>query len=66
MTVNDNQEIMRLLTEIHAQNVQMLERIDELEQTATKRGAIAGAVAGSISAAIMTIGIELIKAKFGG
>lgn len=62
----DNGEMMRLLMEIHAQNAQMLVRIDELEQTATKRGAIAGAVAGSFSGAIMTIGIELIKAKFGG
>ena len=41
----DNGEMMRLLMEIHAQNAQMLVRIDELEQTATKRGAIAGAVA---------------------
>lgn len=62
----DNGEMMRLLMEIHAQNAQMLVRIDELEQTATKRGAIAGAVAGTFSGAIMTIGIELIKAKFGG
>lgn len=62
----DNGEMMRLLMEIHAQNAQMLVRIDELEQTATKRGAIAGAVAGSFSGAIMAIGIELIKAKFGG
>lgn len=62
----DNGEMMRLLMEIHAQNAQMLVRIDELEQTATKRGAIAGAVAGSISGAVMAIGIELIKAKFGG
>ena len=62
----DNGEMMRLLMEIHAQNAQMLVRIDELEQTATKRGAIAGAGAGTFSGAIMTIGIELIKAKFGG
>ncbi|MDO4434860.1 MAG: hypothetical protein Q4B71_00395 [Cardiobacteriaceae bacterium] len=64
--MNDNPEIMRLLREIHGQQQQLLNRIDELEQTATRRGAVAGGVAGSISGAMVTIGIEMIKAKFGG
>lgn len=64
--MSENQEIMCLLREIHAQNKQLIARIDELEQTATKRGAIAGAVAGSFSGAIISIGLEIIKAKFGG
>lgn len=63
--MDEQQEILRLLKDIHQQNERMLARVDELERTATKRGAVAGAVAGSITGGIMTVGIELLKAKFG-
>lgn len=63
--MTDEQKILKLVQEIHAQNERMLARVDELERTATKRGAVAGAVAGSITGGIMTVGIELIRAKFG-
>lgn len=64
--MTEQQEIIALLHEIRSQNVKMLNRVDELERTATKRGAIAGAVAGTISGAVISVGIELIKLKFGG
>lgn len=64
--MSNDTEIMALLRDIHAQNTEMLARVDELEKSATKRGAVAGAVAGGITGSILTVGIELIKLKFGG
>lgn len=61
----EERQVINLLMEIKAQNAEQLERINELEKTATKRGAIAGAVAGSITGGVITIGIEFIKAKLG-
>lgn len=58
-------EILPILQEIHQQNKEMLVRIDSIEQSATKRGAVSGAVAGGLSGSIAAVGIELIKAKFG-
>ncbi len=62
--VNHN-EVIGLLMEIRQQNADQLSRIDELERTATKRGAVAGAVAGSVTGGVMALGIELLKAKLG-
>lgn len=64
--MTEQQELLTLVREIHANTAHMNEKIDKLERTATRRGAVAGAVAGSITGTIMTVGIELIKAKFGG
>lgn len=65
-----NQQIMRSLSDIHEQNQQISQKIDKLEQTITKKatvaGAVAGAITGSLTSGVMTVGIELIKAKFGG
>ncbi|MDO4897070.1 MAG: hypothetical protein Q3971_06880 [Moraxella sp.] len=49
---------------------QVKQKIDHLEQTITKKattaGAIAGAVAGTATSSIFMVGMEIIKAKFGG
>ncbi len=68
MAQNDNinhSEVIGLLLEIRQQNAEQLARIDELERTATKRGAVAGAVAGGVTGTVMAVGVELIKAKLG-
>lgn len=65
-------EIIRLLIEIRGQNDRQLakieaqsQQIEQLEKTATKRGAVAGAVAGGVTGSVMALGIEFIKAKLG-
>lgn len=49
---------------------QVKQKIDDLEQTVTKKattaGAIAGAMAGTATSGLFTIGMEIVKAKFGG
>ena len=63
-------EVMALLSDIHRQNEGIAERFDTLEQNVTKRaqmaGAMAGAFSGGVGGAVVTVGIEFIKAKFGG
>lgn len=61
-----NEQILSSLESIHQQNQQISDKIDNLEHTVTKKATIAGAVAGGLSGAIITTGIELIKMKFGG
>lgn len=61
---------MHVLNQIHQQNIQLFDKIGNLEQGMTKKasvaGAIAGAFTGSVSASVIGVGIELLKAKFGG
>lgn len=63
-------EVMQILADIKAQNHTMLTQFDALESNVTKRaqaaGAMTGAFTGGIGGAVVTIGIEFIKAKFGG
>lgn len=59
-------EMLRLMQEIHAQNVKLLERIDTLERNNGKRAAVWGFGGGMVGGGVISVGIELIKAKFGG
>lgn len=68
----ENEQVIGLLIEIRSQNAEQLrkieaqsQQIEQLEKTATKRGAVAGAVAGGVTGSVMALGIELIKAKLG-
>ena len=69
---NEQREILALVREIRdttqSVNERMTgfeDRIANVEQAAIRKGAKAGAVAGGMTCAIMTVGIELIRAKFG-
>lgn len=57
-------------THFDAEMEQVKQKIDDLEQTVTKKattaGAIAGTVAGTATSSIFMVGMEIIKAKFGG
>lgn len=57
-------------THFDGQMHQVKQKIDDLEQTVTKKatvaGAIAGAVTGTVTSGIFSIGMEIVKAKFGG
>lgn len=72
-----NAEILSSLHDILGQNRQIIAKIDEqnsriesLERTVAKKatiaGAIAGAAAGAATSGIFSIGMEIVKAKFGG
>lgn len=61
-----NEQILSSLESIHEQNQQIYQKIEDLEHTVTKKATIAGAIAGGLSGAIISTGIELIKMKFGG
>ncbi|STZ63915.1 Uncharacterised protein [Moraxella lacunata] len=65
-----NAKILSSLDSIHNQNRQIAQKIDDLEQSVTKKatvaGAIAGAVAGTATSGMFSIGMEIVKAKFGG
>lgn len=65
-----HEHIVLMLHDIHQQNTQMLGKVDDLEEKIAKRavvaGGIAGALSGGIGGTVVTVGIELIKAKFGG
>lgn len=61
-----NEQILSSLESIHQQNEQISSKLDNLEHNLTKKATIAGAIAGGLSGAIITTGIELIKMKFGG
>lgn len=72
-----NDEILSSLHDILQQNRQIIQkidaqnaRIDSLEYHITKKattaGAVAGAIAGTATSGMFTIGMEIIKAKFGG
>lgn len=59
-------EMLRLMRDIHAQNIKLLERIDTLEKEQNKRSALIGFGGGVVGGGIINVGIELIRAKFGG
>lgn len=68
-----NAEILSSLHDILGQNRQIIAKIDEqnsridhLEQTVAKKATIAGVVAGTATSSIFMVGMEIIKAKFGG
>ncbi len=63
-------EVVQLLGDIKAQNQTMMSQFDALEANISKRatmaGAMAGAFTGGVGGTVVSLGIELIKAKFGG
>ncbi len=63
-------EVVQLLGDIKAQNQTMMSQFDALETNISKRatmaGAMAGAFTGGVGGTVVSLGIELIKAKFGG
>lgn len=63
-------EVMQLLGDIHRQNQTMMNQFDAIEASVTRRatmaGAMAGAFTGGVGGTVVSVGIELIKAKFGG
>ena len=63
-------EVIQLLGDIKAQNQTMMTQFDTLETNISKRatmaGAMAGAFTGGVGGTVVSLGIELIKAKFGG
>lgn len=65
-----NNEVVQLLGDIKAQNQTMMSQFDALETNSSKRatmaGAMAGAFTGGVGGTVVSLGIELIKAKFGG
>lgn len=72
-----NEQILSSLHDILGQNRQILQKIDEqndridhLEHSVSKKatiaGAISGAVAGTATSSLFTVGMEIVKAKFGG
>ncbi len=61
-----NQQILNVVQDIHQQNVEVIQKIDQLEKNVTKKAMLTGAFAGGLSGAIISTGIELIKMKLGG
>lgn len=65
-----NEQVIGTLKDIKAQNNDVLAKIDKLEATLTKKatlaGAMAGAVSGGVTGTVLTVGLELLKAKLGG
>lgn len=66
----DNDEVMQLLGDIHTQNKTMMQKFDGMEAAVSRRASVAGAMAGAftggVGGTVVSIGIELIKAKWGG
>lgn len=67
---SESSEVMQLLGDIKMQNEQMMSQFDTLESNISKRatmaGAMAGAFTGGVGGTVISVGFELIKAKFGG
>lgn len=65
-----NERVITTLQDIQSQNNEVLDKIDKLETTLTKKatmaGAMAGAISGGITSTVLTVGLELLKAKLGG
>lgn len=63
------QQILRTLQELHADNRHIAQKIDDLKKDFTKKattaGAIAGAVAGGTVGGVVAVGVEIFKAKWG-
>lgn len=68
--IQPDDEVIQLLGDIKAQNQTMMQQFDTLETNISKRatmaGAMAGAFTGGVGGTVVSVGIELIKAKFGG
>ncbi len=66
----NDQIIINKLDEIAQGTHEVNQKIDDLEQHLTKKavlaGGIAGAVSGTLSSSFFSLGIEMIKAKYGG
>lgn len=63
---SETAEMLRLMRDIHAQNRRLLERLDKLEREQGRRAAIVGFSGGMVGGGIVHLGIEFIRAKFGG
>ena len=59
------QQELDLLKQIDSKLDRIESRVDNIQEVATKQGAIAGAVAGGITGGLVTAGIALIKARLG-
>ncbi len=64
-TLVRTQQEVDLLKQIDTKLDRIEQRVDNLQEVATKQGAIAGAVAGSITGGLVATGITLIKARLG-
>lgn len=65
-TETETEEMLRLMRDIHSQNCRLLERLDKLEREQGRRAAIVGFSGGMVGGGIVHLGIEFIRAKFGG
>ncbi len=65
-TETETAEMLRLMRDIHSQNRRLLERLDKLEREQGRRAAIVGFSGGMVGGGIVHLGIEFIRAKFGG
>lgn len=63
---SETAEMLRLMRDIHAQNSRLLERLDKLEREQGRRAAVVGFSGGMVGGGIVHLGIEFIRAKFGG
>ncbi len=63
-------EIAGKTSDIAKETHEVNQKIDDLEQHLTKKaiiaGGIAGTVSGTLSSSFFSLGIEMIKAKYGG
>lgn len=65
-TETETEEMLRLMRDIHSQNRRLLEHLDKLEREQGRRAAIVGFSGGMVGGGIVHLGIEFIRAKFGG
>ena len=65
-TETETEEMLRQMRDIHSQNRRLLERLDKLEREQGRRAAIVGFSGGMVGGGIVHLGIEFIRAKFGG
>ena len=63
---SETAEMLRLMRDIHSQNRRLLERLDKLEREQGRRAAVVGFSGGMVGGGIVHLGIEFIRAKFGG
>lgn len=61
----DNQHILQLLAQIHANSEAVLIKVEQLQTTTRRQAMIYGAMSGGTAGAMMAVGVELIKAKYG-
>lgn len=61
-----NDKILQSLDDIQTGQNEIVDKIDNLEHTITKKATAYGAVAGAVSGGIISVGLEFIKLKWGG